>query len=544
MTDLSQPVGGALGYSADATYNTERQNKWLFWACWTSIVATAFCFVVRSQVMATWATDYSLTKTQMGELLGVGLWPFSISIILFSLVIDRIGYGTAMIFAFVGHFLSAIITIWAPKHFNPYWSLYIGNLVAALANGTVEAVANPVVATLFSRQKVKWLNMLHAGWPGGLVIGGILALLMSNVRWEYRIALLLIPTVIYGFMMLLSKFPVSERVAAGIPYHEMLKEFGFLGALIVSYMICVELGRDFGVPNWAVYTAIGIITVGFGAYVRGAPGRPLFIFMLLIMIPLATTELGTDSWISTIMTPAVAQIHFGDFHFVEGGVIVLIYTSFIMMVLRFSAGGIVHRISPLGLLACAAAIAAIGLLLLSRVANEAWLILLAATIYGLGKSFFWPTMLGVVSEQSPKGGALTLNATGGVGMLGVGVLGAVFLGFVQDSAIDRHLQAESPAAYQQVVEVKDSVFGQYQAVDPDKVKAQPKAVQDEINTISDNASRGALAIVAILPAVMFVCYLILLAYFKSQGGYKAQVLSGHGAEDEKFTGGVVGPADA
>lgn len=535
MTDATQPLGGRLDVPYTGAGTSERSNKWLFWACWVAMVATAFCFVVRAQVMDTWAIDYNLTKTQMGEIFGVGLWPFAISIILFSLVIDRIGYGTAMVFAFVCHVASAIITIFAPKHFSPYWSLYIGNFVAALANGTVEAVANPVVATIFSRQKTKWLNMLHAGWPGGLVIGGLLALSLSNVKWEWRIGLLLIPTIIYGCMMLVSKFPISERVAAGVPYHEMLREFGFLGALIVSYMIFAEIGRDFNWPVWAIVVAIAVVTIGFGAYVKFAPGRPLFIFMLLIMVPLATTELGTDSWITSLMTPPMMKIGLP-------GVTVLIYTSIIMMILRFSAGSIVHRISPLGLLACAATVAALGLIFLSK-AEGAIMILLAATIYGLGKTFFWPTMLGVVAEQSPRGGALTLNATGGVGMLGVGVIGAVFLGFIQDHAIDTHLQKEQPAVYQQVSEKKEWVFGQYQAVNPDKVKLLATGEQQKIDVIEDNAKRGALSTVAIFPAIMLVCYLILILYFRSRGGYKAQVLTGHSAEDAKFTGGIEGPAD-
>src|SRR5665213_2386080 len=531
MTDMTHRPGVAL----DAPYDNQGTGqKWLFWACWAAMVATAFCFIVRAQVMDTWAAQFNLTKTQMGEIFGVGLWPFAISIILFSLVIDRIGYKTAMVFAFVFHVASALITIYAPRYFSPYWSLYIGNLIAALANGTVEAVVNPVVATTFSRQKTKWLNMLHAGWPGGLVIGGLLALAMGGARWEYKIGLLLIPTVIYGFMMLFARFPISERVAAGVPYHEMLKEFGFLGALIVSFMIFAEVGRDFAFPTWLIAVLIIAVTVGFGAYVRFAPRRPLFIFMLLIMIPLATTELGTDSWITSLMTPSMEAIGLP-------GIMVLIYTSFIMMVLRFSAGSIVHRISPLGLLATAAIIAAIGLVLLSH-ANGAIAILAAATVYGLGKMFFWPTMLGVVAEQSPKGGALTLNATGGVGMLGVGVVGAVFLGYIQDSSISKDLRRQDPAAYMSTVSDKKWVFGEYKAVDEDKVKALPTSEQAKIAAIGDEAKKGALATVAIFPGIMLACYLILILYFKSQGGYEAQVLTGHAAVDGEYTGGVPGPA--
>ena len=147
----------------------------------------------------------------------------------------------------------------------------------------------------------------------------------------------------------------------------------------------------------------------------------MFLFLMLIMIPLATTELGTDSWITPLMEPAMKE-GLG----LAGGW-VLVYTSLIMLILRFFAGPIVHKLSPLGLLCVSAGVAALGLFFLSKATGLT--ILAAATLYGFGKSFFWPTMLGVAAEQFPKGGALTLNTLGGVGMLAVGVLGAPLLGF-------------------------------------------------------------------------------------------------------------------
>jgi hypothetical protein len=253
------------------------------------------------------------------------------------------------------------------------------------------------------------------------------------------------------------------------------------------------------------------------------------------MIPLATTELGTDSWISDLMTPVMNAIGY------QGGW-VLVYTSFIMMMLRLFAGSIVHRISPLGLLACSAAVAGCGLIALSYSAG--WYIIAAATLYGFGKSFFWPTMLGVVAEQYPEGGALTLNVTGAVGMLGVGVLGAALLGNIQDRQIYSELNDKDPAIFAKVEgEPKMSVFGKYNAVDESKVKVLPEAQKTVVDDITNQAKKAALKTVAIFPGIMLVCYLILLAYFRTKGGYDAKVLTGHGAEDKKFTGGVVGPAD-
>ena len=527
-----------------------RDDKRLFWACFVSLVATAFGFIVRALIIDQWGTEFGLSQTQKGEIFGVGLWPFAISIILFSLIIDRIGYGTAMIFAFVCHLTSVLVTILAPRYFDPYWSLWVGTLIVALGNGTVEAVINPVAATLFPREKTKWLNMLHAGWPAGLVIGGIIAIFMGAVAWEWKVALILLPTAIYGLMMLTCKFPVSERVAAGVSYRDMLREFGAGGALIAGGLIVWELTRvgnalamnagAEGLANDAMFWTRIVLTAGITLLFAGLTrslGRPLFLFMLLIMIPLATTELGTDSWIASLMEPVMNN--FG----LAGGW-VLVYTSFLMMVLRFFAGPIVHKLSPIGLLATSAAVAAIGLVALSQV-QAAVLVLVAATIYGFGKTFFWPTMLGVVAEQSPRGGALTLNATGGVGMLGVGVVGAVFLGYIQDTSIEQKLALDDPQIHAQVVEEKRWVFGTLEAVDPQKAESLGPAEQEQIDSITAVAKQNALATVAIFPVIMLFCYVALFLYFRAKGGYQAEVLTGHDHPelDAKFTGGVVGAAD-
>ena len=509
-------------------------DKMMFWACFIALIATAFGFVVRTQIIEEWGKEFSLSKTQQGEIFGVGLWPFAISIVLFSLFIDRIGYGKTMFFAFFCHILSAVITIFTKPiadatGIKPYWVLYIGTFIVALGNGTVEAVINPVIATMFSNQKTKWLNMLHAGWPGGLVLGGVIALAMGNMNWQYKVALIFLPVVAYGVLMIGRTFPVNERVAAGVSYMEMLQQVGLFGALIVGYLIVSEVGRVFGIPQIYQYILIGLIALGFGGYTRSL-GHPLFVFLLLIMVPLATTELGTDSWIGDLMGPEMAGLG------LKGGW-VLIYTSAIMLILRFFAGPIVHKISPLGLLAVSALIAAGGLYFLSQATGIA--ILLAATLYGFGKTFFWPTMLGVVAEQFPKGGALTLNTCGGVGMLAVGVIGTSFLGYNQDSRIDSQLKQENAALHARVVsQPKVSVFGTYQPLDQDKVDALSAEDQKVIKTIDLASRKNALKTVALLPCIMFVCYSALIAYFQMQGGYKPKVLLTAKEEGEIMRGGL------
>jgi len=527
--------------------DTGRDMK-LFWTCFISLIATSFGFIVRVNLMDTWAKEFGLNETQKGEIFGVGLWPFAISIVLFSLIVDKIGYRTAMIFAFICHALYMVIVISAPSLVaggaSGYWVLYLGSFIGALGNGTIEAVINPVVATMFNKDKTKWLNILHAGWPGGLVLGGLLALALGGMDWRLQVGLVGIPVAVYGAMLFVVKFPINERVAAGVPFRDMLKEVGFFGALLVSTLIVFELanvlekfniiiGSD-AVISWFNLPVVGTVDVtqklaikfGISAVIAAivgvytlSLGRPLFVFLMLIMIPLAITELGTDSWIGSLMEPEMIKLG-------GKGIYVLLYTSFIMMVLRFFAGPIVHKISPLGLLAISAAIAAAGLFSLSMAVGG--FIILAATLYAFGKTFFWPTMLGVVSEQFPKGGALTLNSIGGLGMMAVGILGTPLLGDIQDKSIDQSLMAKNTALHERVMgEKKTSLFGEYQPLDEKKVELVSATDKEEIKTSKEAAKKNALKTVALFPVGMFIAYLLLIGYFKARGGYKPVYLEGH-----------------
>ena len=494
-----------------------KEDSVLFWGCFIALVATSFGFIARALTAGDWGAEFGLSETQVGEILGAGLWPFAISIILFSLIIDRVGYRAAMLFGLACHVLSTVLIISA----QGYTMMYLGTFILALGSGTVEAYINPVVATMYKKEKTKWLNILHAGWPGGLALGGIIILVLATgLPWRVKIGLILIPTVIYAVMLFGKSFPVNERVAAGVSYRDMLKEVGALGALIASAMIFLEIGRLFSFPQALTWILIAATTIGMYLYTKSL-GQPLFILLLLIMMPLATTELGVDSWITQLMESSMAEIGLA-----AGWV--LIFTSVIMMVLRFFASGpLVKALTPLGLLAVSAIIAALGLFALSGSAG-AMAILGAATLYGLGKTFFWPTTLGVVSEQFPRGGALTLNTVAGVGMLAVGIVGAAFLGNIQDQQIDKMLAAEHSEIHQQyVTQDKKSIFGNYKALDQAALDQAPQAIQDTVMEVKPRAQKGALSTIAILPIIMFVCYLGLIFYFRSKGGYKAKGLSAH-----------------
>ena len=495
----------------------------LFTASFIALVTTAFAFMLRINLMGVWESAYALDKTQVGTIFGAGFWPFGASIILFSLIIDRVGYGKAMAFAFACHVLFAVLTITATGYQMLYWASVIG----ALGNGAVEAVINPLIATVYAKDKTKWLNILHAGWPGGLVITGIVVLSVGDaVPWQWQIAMILIPTFIYGAMMLRMEFPVSERVAAGVSYRDMLAEVGWGGAFVAFLLIVMELttnvlGIEALMSLGAQVAIAAAMAAVYGFYARSF-GRPLFVFMLVLMLFLATTELGTDSWVKDLLGPAI-----GSTLGIDAGW-VLVYTALIMMVLRFRCGPLVQRLQPLGVLAISAALVAAGIFWLSVLGGDpdttALVVIIAATVYGVGQTFFWPTTLGFVSEQFPRGGAMTLNVIAGAGMLGVGVLGNVWLGNLQDTNVVDALEASRPELVARYVEDRPpSIFGDYRALTDEAVALRDAGVAPDAEVLASVTNEGkmtALRKVVILPVIMLAAYLGLLLWFRARGGYR------------------------
>ena len=504
--------------------NSSQKEEGLFIACVIALVATSFGFVSRALLLNTIGVEFALTESKKGAIQGAGLFPFALSIIFFSLIVDRIGYGRAMVFAWLTHVISAIITITA----HSYTMLYVGTFLFALANGTIEAVVNPVTATLFPKDRTHRLNILHSGWAGGLVLGGLIAIAMSELGWRWKIGIFLLPTLVYGLMMLGQRFPVQERVAAGVSYSDMLKEFGWASCFIVCIFICyainevcIVFNRQFLLPNHEFLSAAfySVVPTSIFAVKLKSLGRPIFVFLLFVMVLSATTELGTDSWITDLLTPAMGRLG------LEAGW-VLVYTSAIMFALRLCAGPLLRRLSPLGLLAVCSAITTLGLFWIAHAGAVAWTIFGAATLYGAGKAFFWPTTLGLVSEQFPRGGTLTLNAISGVGMISVGVLGASFLGTIQDVSLDRNLYLADPAIHKTVAIHRQTKFAMtFQPLDNSKIEVLPDAERSEVGKIIAETKQTTIAKFSVISAIMFVCYTGLLLYFRSKGGYRQIDLS-------------------
>jgi MFS family permease len=466
--------------------------KRLLWAGFMAILAAGVGFSIRAGILGDWGRQFGFTQTELGQITGGGLLGFGIIILLGALIADAVGYGKLMIFAFIMHLLSAILTLAATPVFNAagkdaaYWCLYIGMFLFAIGNGIAEAVVNPLVATLFPNNKTHYLNILHAGWPGGLIVGGLASYFMvGKVKWEIQMVLFMIPVILYGLMCLGQHFPKSEAKRHGVTFGEMLAEFA----------------------------------------------QPVLLVLLLIHAMVGYVELGTDSWIGNITGNILASP--------QKGLLLFVYTSGLMFVLRFFAGPIVHKISPLGLLFVSAICAFIGLRLLGA-AGTGTLLVVAATVYGLGKTFFWPTMLGVVSERFPKGGAITIGAIGGIGMLSAGLLGGPGIGYKQDYFASNDLKEKAPAVYEEYKSPSKNrflLFPEIQGLDGTKVaavRAKPADQRDEKETQVHNADlhggRTALKVTAFVPAAMAVLYLLLILYFRSKGGYKQVHIEGAGAQ--------------
>ena len=502
-----------------AAPSSSQPDMKLFWACFIALVATSFIFGVRANTIGELQNSFNLSEQQKGAINGASMWPFALSIIFFSLIIDRIGYKTVAIFAVVCHVVSLGLTLFAKGYDDFYWS----SILVGIANGTVESFINPVIATVFNKQKAKWLNILHAGWPAGLALGALFCALLPETKlffgavWQFRFALCFIPVAIYAFLIIPRQFPVNERVAAGVGYREMLQEVGAVGFFLITVLVAPAVAQMLNrEASWLLVFAIaGIVGVAAGIYTRSV-GNWLFLFVLITIGPLATTELGTDGWMPELLK-------FGGPNIANFATWVFVYISVIMTVLRFYAGPIVHRFSPIGLLVIGAMVSIVGLLLLSSASG--WAIVAAATIYAFGKTFLWSTTLGMTSEQFPKGGALTLNGVSAVGVLFLGVIGSPYMGYKQDQDMDKRL-ANGHTALHQIIksEPKPTIFGDAPSLNQEKVKALSPAQAQELEAVQAVNKKSVFSTVAILPSFMLGCYILMFLYFRSKGGYKPVVL--------------------
>lgn len=483
-------------------------RKKLLTAGFLTLIAAGIGFAVRGGLLGIWSNKYGFTMTELGQITGGGLLGFGLVILIAGFLIDTIGYKKLMILALVCHVVSAVMLFAATPVFNSsgkdavYMLLYISMFIFAIGNGICEGVINPLTATLYPEQKTHYLNILHAGWPAGLVIGGLIVFAKDMVSWELLMGTFLIPVLMYGFICLKEPFPKTAAEEGAISYGGMFAKL------------------------------IG----------------PFFIILLIAHACVGYVELGTDSWINKITGNILASATLGT--------VLFIYASLLMTALRFFAGPIVHRISSLGLLLVSAVVGALGLYLIS-IGNSVPFLFFAVTIYAFGKTFLWPTMLGVVGERFPQSATVAMALMGFAGMTSAGLLGGPGIGYKQDYYASQYIQEKNPETYARVKAPKENTFLMFPAIigiDGSKagmledngknVLSDVKIAGDAINEesfkglkeqadwwnankqfaevdtkpVADatlHGSRMALRVTALVPATMAVLYLILLALFKA-----------------------------
>jgi MFS family permease len=583
--------------AADSTIpdSTVPNAKRLLMAGFMAIMASGVGFSIRAGILGQWSELYGFTQTELGAITGGGLTGFGIIILLSALIADKIGYGTLMVTAFAMHIASAALTLAAGAAFASggkpaaFQCLFWGMFLFAIGNGIAEAVVNPLVATLYPKNKTHYLNILHAGWPAGLVVGGLLSTVFTGesifgwkpftqaLAWQYQISFFLVPVAAYGLMLLGQHFPKSEASQRGVSYRNMLRELGMLGAAVICLLLGLFFHNDLKLSITVSIILASLLWLGI-SYATGFHAGPLLLAVLLVTHALVGyVELGTDSWIGKITGAIMAKKQYG--------LMLFVYTSSLMFILRFFAGPIVERTSPLGLLFGSAILGATGLTLLGN-ANSIIFCVLAATVYACGKTFLWPTMLAVVSEQFPRGGAITIGAIGGVGMLSAGLLGGPGIGFEQDHYASENLKEKNPAVFERYKAPTENTFLAFRTVGLDgakvgvlddngekaiedlkKLKADPKATPEAVanqqklvdwwegakasatedKELVTNAGlfggRMALKLTAFVPGIMAFIYLGLILFFKAKGGYRAQELIDKHEEALMMAGGIVGPAE-
>jgi MFS family permease len=341
--------------------NSINRNQ-LFLASRIALIVTAITFAYRAALEGTWEKEFHLTKEQIGWIFSPAFWGFTLAMIFGGPLCDIIGMKKLVGLAFIGHVTGVVIYLVA----KDATMLFIGTVCIGVGNGMVEAACNPLVVSLYPDNKTTMLNKFHVWFPGGIVIGGLISYLILeqlHLDWRIMVALLILPAIIYGVMFWKLEFPKTERVAKGVSTGEMFKS-------------CLN---------------------------------PLYLIMIVCMFMTAATELGTGTWINALLSGAGVS-----------GILILVFINGIMAVGRSFAGPIVHKLNPNGMLIFSSIFAAIGLYLLSISSGVA--AVGAAAVFAVGICFFWPTMLGFVSEYLPKTGALGLSLMGGAGMFSVSLI--------------------------------------------------------------------------------------------------------------------------
>jgi MFS family permease len=437
--------------------------------------------------------DAAHAGAMLGGILGIAFLGFAFTIAIGSALLDLLGMRILLLLSSLCFITGTTVVLFVDQlehTFAVYSILWTGMLLTGIGWGLVECVINPLVASLYTTDKTSKLNLLHAWWPFGLIIGGLIGYALSTIadpaaHWKSAYALVLLPSAAFGVLVLSTRFPPTERVVSGVSTAAMFRELG----------------------------------------------RPMFVVWFLCMFLTAATELAPGQWVDFALS---ATVHMQ-------GILLLVFISAIMFVMRHFAGAFAHRLSPVGLLWCSSLLAGIGLFALGH-ASSPTTALLAATLWGSGVCYMWPTMLGSASERFPRGGALLMGLMGTAGTLSI----AFFLpkmGAINDAVCDALAAGREPAnpsvlLFQAMFDGLRNMGASiglpwspaaggdataYQAL-VDAAANHDAAATASLAHIQARAASTSFESLAILPVVLLVVFGLIWISDRMRGGYRPERL--------------------
>ncbi|HAF46241.1 MAG TPA: MFS transporter [Cryomorphaceae bacterium] len=350
---------------------TTSNRRSLFIASCASLLVTSLSFGIRAGILNDLGVEFELSGSELSRIAATAFWGFPVSMIIGGALVDKVGMKNLMRLAYIGHFAGILLTIFA----GGFWSLWISTLFIGLANGMVEAVCNPLVASIYPEEKTTKLNQFHLWFPGGIVIGSLVAFSFGKLglSWQMMMAVMLLPTIWYALQMERMEFPVTERVANKVSDSEMYK------ALL----------------------------------------NPLYIIVTIAMLGTATSELFINQYVDVLLKSVS-----------NNAILILLITSGVMTFGRGIAAPVVERFSTTGMLLFSAVFTTIGLYMMGTMDGS--MLFVSAFVFGIGVTYFWPTMIGFVATYLPSTGAVGMAVIGAAGMFAVSIYMQFMGGFYDE----------------------------------------------------------------------------------------------------------------
>jgi len=426
--------------TAEGQFTPDINRNKLFWLSCLSLIVTAMTFAIRAGILTQLSEEFALSDTELGWVNSMAFLGFPLAMVVFGFLYNKLGPRLIMILAFVGHLLGLVLTIFA----GGFLGLLISTFFIGFANGSVEAACNPLVADLYKDDKTKWLNRFHVWFPGGIVIGAVVSYFMTNagIGWQPQIAIMLIPTAIYGYMIFTTRFPDIPQVEKTVDLDAkgVLLMGSVLGLLVLIGTPNDLVGRLPGTFILPLLLVLGLTFLLMLFRAGRARDAALLLVLMGLMSLTATSELGTQQWVDRILGAQLGGVP-------GQAMIVLGMVTGIMAVGRYFAGPLIHALNPVGVLLMSAVLTSLGLFMMASAAGA--MVYVSAIVFAIGVCYFWPTMIGVTAQYIPRSGALGMSLVGAAGMFALTIWNPIIGGWIDNA----RAKAEAAGLSENAIEV-------------------------------------------------------------------------------------------